>query len=442
MYLHIHFRRACQDMSAAGLGKGMAKGSGTRSGMLWEVERILDELAAEKKELPQVLLMENVPQVIGANNKDSFALWTQKLAKLGYNSFFKVLNAWDYVIPQNRERCFMVSILGDYYYEFPKEIPLEYKLKDLLEKEVDEKYYLSDRYKYISTEALNTDKLRDVLYKKVLEDETTQEFDVIGTNYTSLRVSGEKPIKLQNNKSPTLTTSCGDELAVVVENTYAGTFDYRSSDDFLGNRERFHPDSEISSTIRTTVCDGVVEKSLIRKDLCNKLIDDGIVKEGDVIRHSYANSRIDDFHIENSKNHDCCATLTTRADTLGIVVKTDNKRLNQIVNKMDLSKDNQFVDAYNQTTSENAETITTRIDDANHFVYADYRIRKLTPKECFRLMGIKDKDFENIAQNQSDASLWHLAGDSIVAIVLMAIFGEMLNIDWKEKFSKEEWWKE
>lgn len=131
----------CQDLSNAGIGKGMAKGSGTRSGLLWEVERLLNEC----KELPQVLLMENVPQVIGQKNIEHFAKWQEKLESLGYKNKWQLLNAKDFGIPQNRDRCFMVSILGDYYYEFPKTMKLEKRLKDMLESEVDEKYYLSDK---------------------------------------------------------------------------------------------------------------------------------------------------------------------------------------------------------------------------------------------------------------------------------------------------------
>lgn len=63
----------------------------------------------------------------------------------------------------------------------------------------------------------------------------------------------------------------------------------------------------------------------------------------------------------------------------------------------------------------------------NGVITKDLKIRKLTPRECFRLMGVKDEDFEKIRKNQSDASLYHLAGDSIVVNVLMAIFGEMIN---------------
>lgn len=130
----------CQDLSLAGLGKGMQKGSGTRSGLLWEVERILDEC----EHLPQILLMENVPQVIGTKNIADFQLWRRKLESLGYSNFVHLLNAKDYGIPQNRNRCFMVSLLGDWHYSFPKKQELKLRLKDMLEDKVDEKYYLSD----------------------------------------------------------------------------------------------------------------------------------------------------------------------------------------------------------------------------------------------------------------------------------------------------------
>lgn len=133
----------CQDLSVCGLGKGMDRGGKTRSGMLWEVERILDELAAGQGALPQVLLMENVPPVIGAKNIANFSEWLHKLESLGYKCFYKIMNSKNYGVPQNRDRFFMLSILGDYYYTFPGEKPLERRLKDILQKEVPEKYYLS-----------------------------------------------------------------------------------------------------------------------------------------------------------------------------------------------------------------------------------------------------------------------------------------------------------
>lgn len=131
----------CQDLSLAGKQRGMSKGKGTRSGLLWEVERILDECEGN---LPQVLLMENVPQVVGTKNIGDFQLWRRKLESLGYSNYVQLLNSKDYGIPQNRNRCFMVSLLGDWHYSFPKKQKLELRLKDMLEDEVDEKYYLSD----------------------------------------------------------------------------------------------------------------------------------------------------------------------------------------------------------------------------------------------------------------------------------------------------------
>ena len=133
----------CQDLSLAGKGKGMSDTS-TRSGMLWEVERILKE-CKELGNLPQILLMENVPQVHGSDNVEDFNKWQLELEKLGYKNYFQDLIATDYGIPQTRNRCFMISILGDYSYKFPKPIPLKLKLKDMLEDNVDEKYYLSDK---------------------------------------------------------------------------------------------------------------------------------------------------------------------------------------------------------------------------------------------------------------------------------------------------------
>lgn len=141
----------CQDLSLAGLRKGMATSQsegGTRSGLLWEVERILVEREREHSTLPTILLMENVPEVIGSGNIEHFKKWEQRLREFGYSNFVEILNGKDYGIPQNRRRCFMVSILGksayDYTYSFPCKIPLQYRLKDLLEKEVDESYFLDD----------------------------------------------------------------------------------------------------------------------------------------------------------------------------------------------------------------------------------------------------------------------------------------------------------
>lgn len=141
----------CQDLSNAGLQAGMAKGSGTRSGLLWEVERLLmecKELADKELQygLPQYLLLENVPALVGEKNKPDFDAWRNFLSNLGYTNHWELLNAKDFGIPQNRNRCFMISWLGGGWYEFPKPIELKKRLKDILQapEEVDEKFYLSD----------------------------------------------------------------------------------------------------------------------------------------------------------------------------------------------------------------------------------------------------------------------------------------------------------
>lgn len=130
----------CTDISVAGRKEGMKKGSSTRSSLLWEVERLLLE-SADKKALPQLLLMENVPQVIADKNIDDFNVWLKTLEALGYSNYYKVLSATDYGVPQKRKRCFMLSILGNYNYTFPEPKPLSTKLQDLLNTHVDSKYY-------------------------------------------------------------------------------------------------------------------------------------------------------------------------------------------------------------------------------------------------------------------------------------------------------------
>lgn len=135
----------CQDLSTAGKGRGMEKGSGTRSSLLWEVERLL--LEQKDKQLPQILVMENVPQVRTGANKSNFDTWKRALEALGYSNFVKVLNAKDYGIPQTRRRCFMVSILSkEHSYHFPNKIKLNITAKDIIKRfeEVDEKYRMSD----------------------------------------------------------------------------------------------------------------------------------------------------------------------------------------------------------------------------------------------------------------------------------------------------------
>ena len=395
----------CQDLSKAGKGKGMARDSGTRSGLLWEVERILDELYADggANKLPKILLMENVPDVIGTNNLPHFRDWRDKLESMGYKCYWQVLNSKDYSIPQNRDRCFMVSILGDYFYGFPQSYPLINKLMSILEQNVDEKYYLSQK---AIKGKLNT-KFRTTSFEGCLPQEDGCCRTLCARDYKDPKciVEIDEPIACE--------LRCDEGIRTFKDN--------------------------IMGTLRTI--DGCGDKHIIeptlKEQLCDKLIESGLLKEGMVINHSYTNGltgknpnsrqSLEDY-IESTNG--VCNCLTTRPDVLGIAVEdltTKNKRLASMVDKIDPSKC-QAIDMYNQSVHDEMHTIKTNVDKANMTaITQNLRIRKLTPKECFRLMGVRDENFERIAKNQSNASLYHLAGDSIVVSVLVAILGQFVK---------------
>ena len=373
----------CQDLSLAGKGAGL--GEGTRSGLLWQVERILLELK-DLNELPQILLMENVPMILSPKYKDDFAKWDLALSKLGYKSYVKNLIATDYLIPQIRNRTFMISILGEYSYAFPNKLKKEYILKDFLENNVDEKYFLSD--KQISD--INNWKA----YQKPFE--TMKQIEKTGN-------------------SPTITTRSGAYAAgmILVDET-AG--------------------EEKNVVVKDT--------RNLKEKLCDELIESGILKEGDVIHHNYTNSAgknpnsrlsLEDF-IETTDG--TFPTLTTRGDTLGVVVREEYQGMYQY------SKSDKFMQGKDRFTKnkELADTILTTPKEGvvvkNEINGSEsLRIRKLTPKECFRLMGVKDRDYDKIA-DFSNSSLYKLAGNSIVIQVLMGIFGELLGIDYKKKIKE------
>lgn len=421
----------CQDLSKAGKGMGMAKNSGTRSGLLWEVERILDE-CAEIGALPQVLLMENVPDVIGSKNLPHFRDWRDKLESMGYKCYWKVLNSKDYGIPQNRERCFMVSILGDYFFAFPQEVKLSNKLIDMLETQVDEKYYLSKKgliYAFDCNRVCDNTKRGDLGDRKVnpsvaktisCRGAESQRADVtnfvVGDNsieYTLGEIR-DKINKFRDIKEPVACELRCDEGIRTFKDNIMGTL----------------------RTIEACGDKAIIEPTL-KEQLCDRLVESGLLKVGTVINHSYTNGlngknpnsrqTLEDY-IESENG--ICNCLTTRPDVLGIAVEdltTKNKRLANMVDKIDPNKC-QAIDIYNQSVHEEMHTIKTNIDRANMTaITQNLRIRKLTPKECFRLMGVRDENFKLIERNQSRASLYHLAGDSIVVPVLVAILSHFVD---------------
>lgn len=132
----------CQDISVAGKGAGIKEG--TRSGLLFEVERLL-RVASEKGTLPKYLLLENVKNLVSKKFKADFDKWLDFLSELGYTNYWIVLNAKDYGIPQNRERVFCVSIRGKHEpFVFPKPKKLTIRLRDMIDETVDERFYLKE----------------------------------------------------------------------------------------------------------------------------------------------------------------------------------------------------------------------------------------------------------------------------------------------------------
>lgn len=240
----------CQDLSLRGKRAGMDKGSETRSSLLWQVDRILHELS-EINALPDVLLMENVIQVHSERNIENFRHWIAQLERLGYQNYWQDLKGTDYGIPQIRNRCFMVSTMNGYY-EFPEPVPLNLKLKDLLENNVDEKYYISEKalefynknnskqaekgngYRFepktedeadiafnITTRAggrMTDNFIKGKLCDEFIEKGLVEENDVIKHSYTNSRMNG-RPAVESHNISPTLDTR-PDTLGVVVKGNY------------------------------------------------------------------------------------------------------------------------------------------------------------------------------------------------------------------------------
>lgn len=140
----------CQDISLAGLQCGIVKNK-TRSGLLYEVQRLLVNAALDD-ELPKYLILENVKNLVGKKFINDFNSWLEWLNGLGYNNYWSVINAKDHGVPQNRERVFVVSIRKDIdtgTFEFPGAVPLNKKLRDLMDTDVDEKYYLDGKYESI-----------------------------------------------------------------------------------------------------------------------------------------------------------------------------------------------------------------------------------------------------------------------------------------------------
>lgn len=383
----------CQDLSISGKQKGIEKG--TRSGLLFEVERLL-EISESKNKLPKYLLLENVKNLVGKNFKKDFDKWLNFLEGLGYSNFWQVLNAKDYGIPQNRERVFVVSILKNTNYTFPIKKELKLYLKDFLEEEVEDKYFLPQ------------DKIEKLKFNPNTKTGKT-EIKQIG-NLVHTESYGGNPqrgrVYCPEGTSPTLNTVGGGGLEPKIIQKSRG-FN-------KGGIKKLTP------TITTSVWQ---ENNFLainkNKKILGNINPSGKGMNGNV------------YNIDSLS-----PTLTTnKGEGIKLLIKNDTKKGFMQTDPFD-SIDLDFPNSETRrgrVKKGYSSTLTTQ--DNTGVLTKDYKIRKLTPLECWRLMGFVDEDFYKAknalnkkfykGKDKSKTQLYKQAGNSIVVQVLEGIFREL-----------------
>lgn len=331
----------CTDISLSGRLRGLEKGSNTNSSLLWEVQRLLD-VSKERDELPRYLLLENVKNLISAKFRPCFDEWLGYLEGLGYRNFYKVLNARDYGIPQNRERVFMLSIRdANARYEFPKGKALETKLKDLLEENVDEKYFLSEKLITCFSSMKNRNGL------------------VRGLRF--------RPRGKEDEYAWTITTCPGSRATdtFIIEPVIGAFRGRKNENDTYEQRLEINKEG-VSNTLTTVQKDNIV-----------------IVPQA--TKQGYAIAHIGD------------GIYTNRAQSKRGVVQKDAI----------------------PTLKTSPNDVAVVVDDPKELI----SIRRLTPRECWRLMGWKDHDIDRaFTADVSETQLYKMAGNSIVVNCLTEIF--------------------
>lgn len=438
----------CQDFSTGGKQKGIynADGSLTRSGLLLHVERLLTESVLYGTQ-PKYLLLENVKALVSKKFMPDFQRWLDKLEQLGYNNYWQILNAKDYGIPQNRERVFVVSIRKDVDtkgYKFPSPVPLEKRLKDMLEPCVDEKYYLS------------ADKVEKFLQNG-------------NTNPSGKGMNGNV---CTGDICNTLTTNKGEGLKIKeVSNTIrcgGGSLDGKHTWDVVVEPQVLTPKrTEYGKQIRKDYESGLISES--RHNMTST------EPRKDGINNTLTTVQKDNYVVEPMaydeqngyiRKDGCVGTLTTDGSSpkhnnrviepqviqLGNIVNTgnwDNPQRGRIDSPSGISPALNTVGGgglepkileegigyhpFNKREfrgfNPNYSVTLLATDYKNPCCYSNgYRIRKLTPKECWRLMGFTDIEFE-CAQisGVSNSRLYQQAGNSIVVDVLVGIFRNLFT---------------
>ena len=508
----------CQDFSLAGKQAGGDKDSGTRSSLMYETIRIVEKLK------PKYVIWENVKNLLSKKHRHNFDAYLETMESLGYTNYYQVLNAKDYGIPQNRERVFTVSILDNQTekdekislivkdFRFPEKKELKLKLKDMLEDEVDEKYYLSDKMvEYISADnekwTGNNDK--SIINKSVASAINTGEGSrrCDASNYISNQVEENFNLKIKNNTKKgyleavegdgvdvsgrmqwhrgtvqkesiqTLTTSGGNDRGVVVKDIRNmkeklcdelvesgllndGTVINHSYTNGLcgknkNSRQTLEDYIESNNgvmpcvTTRPDTMGIAVGGTKLQREVCNKAIEKNLVEPNDVIKYTYSNARLKELdnntiRKQNKADNQIMSTLVTKPDKLGVVVKsvysdlekqlfTEDGNIKRYIDSdiVDEFKDGQmattsFPNGYGHGPRTHDESICLNCIDKPS-VKQNLRIRKLTPKEVWRLMGFDDVDFEKASKVNSNSQLYKQAGNSIVVNVMVEILRQLLK---------------
>ena len=331
----------CTDISLSGRMKGLEKGSGTHSSLLWEDQRLL-EVSKANDELPKYLLLENVKNLISKKFKPYFDEWCRYLESLGYKNFYKVLNGKNYNVPQNRERIFLLSIRNcDEDYVFPNDIPLTTKLGDLLESNGADKYFLSEKH----ITSFSSMKNRNGLIRGL-----------------RFRPRGKK-----DEYAWTITTAPGSRATdtFIIEPIPAAIRGRANEDGTYRQQLELKKDGN-TNTLTTVQKDNVV-----------------IVPQN--TKQGYAIAHVGD------------GIYTNRADSKRGVVQRESIPTLKTSNK----------------------DIAVVVGDPIDLI----SIRRLTPRECWRLMGWSDDDIDKAFKaNVSETQLYKMAGNSIIVNCLEAIF--------------------
>jgi DNA (cytosine-5)-methyltransferase 1 len=354
----------CQDFSAAGLQKGGIKGSGTRSSLLWECER-----AIESKR-PKYLLMENVAALVSQKFIKLFNKWQHTLEGYGYINYAKVLNAKEYGVPQNRERIFMVSVRDDLNqkFYFPQPFKLEKRLKDILEDKVDEKYYLSENQ-------INS-------FQKENEKQGKQ-----GNGFAW------KPKTKEDIAYACTSHGFGKTDNTIIEPTILRK---QRTEEQKKRRSELHDKGiGFNEGCYLAPSDDGLSNTLTSVQKDNLLVEPKVEQIGNIV---------DGTNI-GFKNPQRGRIYGTEGLSPAIYTFQGGNLEPKIV---------QWQRGYNKGG-----------EPLNRYE-GDFRIRKLTPKECFRLMDVPEKYIDKLMNSGiSNSQLYKLAGNSIVVSCLYHIFRKL-----------------